>query len=96
MDIESIISNFGGLDSVFDKPEFLLLIIPIFFVLLFLIRKDFVSVRDQEGKKVKRTSSKIVIFFTRLVLFSLLIMALASPYIEKEKTTKGDPYLKIY
>lgn len=71
----------------FDEPMILLLIIPLFFALLFLIRKDFVKFADEDGHGTK----KFWFFLMRFTIFSLLIAAIASPFTFQERLVSGEP-----
>lgn len=77
--------------SVFERPWVLLLIIPIFFVLRTLIRKEFILIK---GLKPRWGERRTVLLFRTLVFF-LLLLAVASPFSLKTTTVQGDPYVKV-
>ena len=78
--------------NYFDHPLILVFIIPLFFVLLMFIRKDFVTFAEGGDQ---RRNMKFWFFLSRFVLFTLLFIALASPFLFEEKLVKGDPFVKI-
>jgi len=82
----------------FKYTYVLLLVIPLSFILLFLIRRDFIRFKNKEEhaafKKEKRTL-RTIIFILRFLIFSLLLIAIASPFMLMEKPIKGDPTLLI-
>lgn len=75
----------------FDDPFLLLLVVPLFFLLVFLIRKDFVKTVDRE----RRSGLKFWFFLMRFVIFTLLITALASPFVLEERLVSGEPSVVI-
>lgn len=82
----------------FEYSAVLLVLIPLLFILLFLIRKDFVKLDKiyvNKSQLKARTSMKIWIFFSRLIIFALLLAALAVPFGEIERDSPGEPKLTI-
>ncbi|MBU0461657.1 MAG: hypothetical protein KJ574_03655, partial [Nanoarchaeota archaeon] len=83
----------------FLKPTVLLLIIPLIIILIFLIRHDFVKLNVKSGNYAElvklRRFFKILIFFSRLIIFSIILIALAQPYMEQTKTTPGNLELTL-
>ncbi len=75
----------------FDEPLLLLAIVPLFFVLLFLIRKDFVKFADGE----RHGTIKFWFFLMRFIIFTLLIAAIASPFVLQERLASGEPNVII-
>jgi hypothetical protein len=78
----------------FNKPEILLLIIPTIIILLLILPKSFVVIDKKRLHDPKFLSSRrryrVIIFLTRVLLFSLLFLALADPYGQVEKDIPGD------
>ena len=78
-----------------EHPWVILLIIPAIPFLVWMLRRDFIMLReDAEQKKSKRKTRKIMMF-TRVVMIFLLLVALASPYVETEKIIEGDPFIQV-
>ncbi|MFH2028267.1 MAG: vWA domain-containing protein, partial [Nanoarchaeota archaeon] len=75
-----------------------LAIIPVFFILLFLLNKNFVYFRkkeeEQEFNKSKKKDRSFLLL-TRTLIVLLVLIALASPYSEKSITVPGDASLLI-
>jgi uncharacterized membrane protein len=77
----------------FKYPEYLLLIIPIFIILVLLIKKDFVVFKDEDIKSKKL--AKILILLSRTIIYFLLLIAIASPFMFQEKIVQGEAFVKI-
>ncbi|MBU1205156.1 MAG: VWA domain-containing protein [Nanoarchaeota archaeon] len=76
----------------------MLLCLPAIIILIILIRKTFVKFATEKEKKEHEKSkklSRILIAISRCLIFSILIIALASPFSLEEKTVQGDPSLTI-
>ena len=89
---------FGAFIEYLKYPWVLLLIVPLFFVILLLLKKDFVKLKEEEDRselKVIRKKQRKVILFTRTILFILLLIAIATPYVEQTKTTAGEPFIRV-
>jgi uncharacterized membrane protein len=72
----------------FENPSFLLFIPVMIIVLALLIHHDFV-----EGFKKKRL--RIFVFFSRMIIFSLLILVLSAPYTSTTRVEKGDTTVNV-
>src|SRR3989338_2989369 len=79
--------------SVFRYPKYLLVIPLVIVVLYYLIKKDFMQV-DLRFMSVRKRL-KLFMFFSRALIFTLLIIAIASPFTIKEKTVQRDPFIKL-
>ena len=71
----------------FLYPLAIILILPLAILLIWLIKKDFLKL---EGKEPIKSSNVIII--TRILLIFLILLAISSPYQEREKVkrSKGD------
>ncbi len=88
-----MINIFNILFNYFETPYIILLIIPIIIILIYLIKKDFVKIYSLNDIKKRKIRNFALI--SRIFIFLLLIIALASPYVETTKIIKGDPKIKI-
>ena len=73
-------------------------IIPIVFILYWLIRKTFVKFPnklDQEAYVKSKQYDRRIIFVLRACAMSLLILAIASPFVLETRTVPGNPRLTI-
>ncbi|MDP7323821.1 MAG: VWA domain-containing protein [Candidatus Woesearchaeota archaeon] len=81
------------------KYSYLLWLIPLLlFIIPLIIKKNLVKFRsDQEEKEYKKEKYNLrkIMMITRIVIFSALLIALASPYILEEKIVPGDISLTI-
>ena len=93
-----MISNLCTSRFCIQYPVVALLSIPIIIALVLIIKKTFIKFRnDKEGienNKQNKPKRKLMIV-TRSFMIIFLMIALASPYIEKKVTSAGDPRLKI-
>ncbi|RLE47760.1 hypothetical protein DRJ25_01625 [Candidatus Woesearchaeota archaeon] len=78
-----------------EHPALLLLVIPLVLLLIFLIKRDFIRVKeDPEVRESKRKLRKVVLI-TRILIIVLLVIAIAGPYTISEKTIKGDAFVQL-
>lgn len=79
----------------FLNPEYLFLLPAIALILFFLMRRQFVQLKqDSQVQKVK-TRFRWLVFLTRLTVFTLLLIALAGPFEEKATKLQGNLKLTI-
>lgn len=78
---------------------FALIAIPVMIIILIiLVNKNFVKFKDSHEKKEFRKEKRFdrwFIIFTRTIIFGLLIVAIASPFVYQQIKEQGDPSLKI-
>jgi hypothetical protein len=87
--------NFAAYYQHLDYPR-LVWLIPILVLFTFwLLRRDFVRLAEDQGTRRMRRRQQWMMLVTRTIILALLILALASPYVERQKTVNSDPYLKI-
>ncbi len=87
---------FSGLGfRYFERPYTLLLIIPALVLLIYFFRKDFVKLHISREDETRKRRLGRYIFFSRIIVVMLLIISIASPYLETTKTVRGDPNVKI-
>lgn len=70
-------------------PQLLLLIPAGALLLFFLLKQNFVKTTPEEMRRQRRV--RVWIFFTRLFILSLIVIALAQPYRESLTQVKGNP-----
>ncbi len=83
----------------FKQPQIILTIIPLAIILLIVMWRNFVKFedyREEEYFQRSRKGQRIMMYFTRLAIFSLLIIALAEPFELRQETIPGSPSLSIY
>ncbi len=81
--------------SFIEFPQVLLLILIIAPLLYILIKKDYVKFKEEPAVKKRRLKLRKFVFWSRTIIILLLLIAIASPYKQSEKTFKGDPYINI-
>ncbi len=81
----------------FQYPQLLLLVVPVLALLAFVVRKNFSSVRRIQQrstfKQVVRQRSFVLV--SRAIIFTLLVVAMASPFTLKTFVKIGDPTLTV-
>ncbi|MEK6903038.1 MAG: VWA domain-containing protein [Nanoarchaeota archaeon] len=75
----------------FETPEFLIFLPFLVFALFFLLRFRFNNTQRQDEQKTRR--ARTWIFFSRVCILALLIIALATPYHTARQLGKGDGLL---
>jgi uncharacterized membrane protein len=81
--------------NYFEQPFVVLLAIPLVLISLWLLRREFIKLKeDPDVVKQKRRARKVM-SVTRTIIIICLCIALASPYIQHEKIIDGDPYIKL-
>jgi len=79
-------------------PQYIYMAIPLVLVLILLSWITFVKFKKDEEKiafKKEHRLDRIIFVVLRSLVFSLLLIAVASPYTIKETTTEGSPSLTI-
>ncbi len=78
-----------------EAPRWLLLIPIIIFLLFFLLRTNVVKVTLDNIQERKRKKMRWIIFFSRSIVFTLILIALATPFAQIQEETSGDPEITI-
>lgn len=78
-----------------ENPYVLLLFIPVVILLFFILRRDFVKLKEEADVIRRKKELRRILFFTRSLMALLVLVAIASPYYDAQKTIEGDPYIKI-
>lgn len=79
----------------FDDAWVMLLILPAAVILWYLLKKNFVHPPSDIYQRRALTARRVWVFFLRLIIVGLLLVAIAGPYVREERTEKGDPFVKI-
>src|SRR3989338_845212 len=81
----------------FQNPWALLLFIPVVAFLPFIIRKNFAKIKGVQQREAfkSKVRQRSFILFTRLIIFSLLIVAIASPFSVESVLRVGDPTITL-
>jgi len=78
-----------------EYPWVLLLILPLVPLLIWILRHDFVILKEELIVKLQKKRVRRLMLFTRTILFILVLLALSSPYTQTEKTIEGDPFIQL-
>ncbi len=81
-----------------EKAYLILLVIPIFFILMFYMYKDFVKFKTKEEKERFRKRKKwlrLWVLITSTAIVLMLLFALSNPFTTEVVTTHGDPVIKL-
>lgn len=81
----------------FQHPYLLLLVFPVLLALVFVIRRDFAHLKgiQQRSSFRAKVRQRTFLLVSRSLIFSLLIVAIASPFTLQTFVKSGDPTLKI-
>jgi uncharacterized membrane protein len=79
----------------FEHPWVILLIIPAIPLLVWMLRRTFIEVRDDAESRASKKKTRKIMMFTRIMIIFLLLVALSSPFIETEKIIEGDPFIQV-
>lgn len=83
------------LSNLLDRPLIILLIIPLLLLLFFLVKKDFVKLKEDSETISRKKSARKWVLFLRSIFIILLVIAIAGPHITSEKTIHGDAYIQL-
>lgn len=81
--------------NYFENPWYLVLIIPAVILIIYLMKKDFIKLKEEDDVRKRRFLVRKIMLATRIIICALLITALATPYAVKEQKVDGNPILKI-
>jgi len=76
-------------------PKYLYLIIPMVLALVIILKMDFLRAKDEDFLRKERRKMKLLILVSRIIIFTCLILALATPFTELKIQQKGLPRLTI-
>ncbi|MBW2976556.1 VWA domain-containing protein [Candidatus Woesearchaeota archaeon] len=96
---------FPDLSNVFCMSKFCfrysyaaLFIIPFTIILYFAVKKNFISFfnkTEQAGYEKEKKNQRLAFFLIRSLVFALVLIAIASPFIMETRTVKGNPRITI-
>ena len=78
-----------------EHPWLILLVIPLAVVLFFLLKKDFVKMKEDPAVTKQKKRLQKIMFATRVIMGLLLLFALATPFVQTTKMIQGDTYIKL-
>jgi len=78
-----------------ESPYTLLAWVPLVILLFFILRRDFVKIKEEPDVVRRKKKLRWIMFFTRALMALLLLVAIASPFYETTKKIEGDPYIKV-
>ncbi len=81
--------------NYFEQPFVILLAIPLALLAIWLLKKEFIKLKEDPDIVKQKKRARKMMMFTRTITIILLCIALASPYIQHEKIIEGDPYIKL-
>ncbi|MEM2916162.1 MAG: VWA domain-containing protein [Candidatus Woesearchaeota archaeon] len=79
----------------FEQPFVILLAIPLVLIALWLLKKEFIKLKEDPDVVKQKKRARKIMALTRTLIIILLCIALASPYVQHEKIIEGDPYIKL-
>lgn len=95
---EYLLSNLCYENYCVERAYMVLLVIPVFFILLFFINKDFIKFRNKEERRRFHKRNKwfrLFVLITRTLMILMILIALAMPFTTEQVITHGDPIIKL-
>jgi hypothetical protein len=78
-----------------EYPWVLAFIIPLVPLTIYVLRKDFLKLKEEPEVKAVKRKTQFFMMFTRTLIFLALLIAIASPFTQKEKTIEGDTFIQL-
>ncbi len=78
-----------------EYPWVLLLVIILIPLIIWLLRKQFIFLKEEPSVRLQKLRVRRLMFFTRTFLVILILIAIASPYVQREKIIEGDPFIQL-
>jgi uncharacterized membrane protein len=75
-----------------------ILIIPFIIALYFIVKKNFINFPDRAEQiqyEKEKKEQRLIFFGLRAVIFAMILLAIASPFLLETKTVKGNPRITI-
>ncbi len=82
-------------DLLLQRPGLLIWAVPAIIIVLFLIRRTFVDVREDQLALLRRRKARKIMMVTRTLMILLLALAFATPATVQERTIQTDPFVKL-
>lgn len=92
---ENILAWWATAQAHLDHAGYLYVIPFAVLFIIWLVRHDFVKLAEDRESRAKRVRQQWVILFLRSVAVTALLIALASPFVERPHTVSDDPSLNI-
>jgi uncharacterized membrane protein len=80
----------------FEQPFVILLAIPLIALTFWLLRKEYLKIKEEPDVIRQKKIARKVMMVTRTLILLFLCIALAAPYIQHEKVIDGDPFIKLF
>jgi len=78
-----------------EYPWVFIFVIPAIFVIYWLLKKEYFVIKEDPEVKLQKRKVRKLMLFTRSLIVILLLIALSSPFVQKEKTIEGDPSILL-
>ncbi len=92
MSVQSVLDFLYGF---MERPFVILLIIPLIFLFIYWLRKDFIQLKEDPQVIAQKKRLQKIMMVTRPLIALLLLIAIATPYFQTEKIISGDVYVKL-
>jgi uncharacterized membrane protein len=90
MDLATILN-----DVTLQKPSMLLWTIPVLVIVLYIINKSFIEVREDALATLRRRRARRVMVVTRIMIITLIMLAFATPIKVEERAVQTEPFIKL-
>ncbi|MBW2969774.1 VWA domain-containing protein [Candidatus Woesearchaeota archaeon] len=78
-----------------EYPYVLLAILVLIPLIWWLLRREFLVLKEEPSVKLQKRRLRRFMFVTRSLMVILVVIALASPYVQREKIIEGDPFIQL-
>src|SRR5574341_1431018 len=78
-----------------EYPWVLLLVIVLIPLIWWILRHEFIIFKEELIVKLQKKRIRKLMFFNRSIMIILVLFALASPYVHKEKIIEGDAFVQL-
>jgi uncharacterized membrane protein len=81
--------------SRLEQPYWLLLLLILVPLTIWIIERKFIELKEEPAVVAQKKRLRKIMYVTRTLMILMLLMAMASPYVQTEKTITGDPYVQF-
>ena len=78
-----------------EYPWVLVLILVLIPLIFWLLRREFIVMKEEPSVRLQKRRTRRLMLFTRSLMVILIVIALASPYVQREKMIDGDPFIQL-
>ncbi|MBW3018908.1 VWA domain-containing protein [Candidatus Woesearchaeota archaeon] len=81
--------------SRLEQPYWLLLMLVLVPLAWWMLRRTFIEIKEEPAVIAQKKRLRHIMYITRALIIIMLCTAMASPYLQVDKTIEGDPYVQF-